>query len=98
MYGQELNPQVKVFEEFENRPSSDKYSNQIVETGRFDQGLGSTLKKTPNYTDFVNNSKDNNGQNNAIIVPELNLSPRCDSDEHDVEVIKNNQRKLFENI
>jgi hypothetical protein len=33
-----------------------------------------------------------------MVVPELNLSPRSGSEEQDIELIKNNQRKLFENI
>lgn len=53
-------------------------NNQIVETGRFDQGIQSTLKKTPNYFDNSEEKerKNANYNNAAILVPELNLSPR----------------------
>lgn len=96
--GPDINPSVKVYEDDDLIKQG---TGGNIETGRFDQGLGSTLKKTPNYLDSEGNDKKhgNNYNNAAILVPELNLSPRqSDSEEKNIQQIKNNQRKLFENI
>lgn len=94
-----LNQQAKVYDdvEFYKQGSTDQNSGQIVQTGHFDDGLGTTLKKTPNVMDAMIDKNVNKYKNNAILIPELNLSPRSEEDDNE-EVRKSTQRMLFDNI
>lgn len=67
---------------------SNNQNQQIIETGSFDQEIGSTLKKNQQYQDYMKTKNENArssypSNSSAMVVPELNLSPRDEFDEVD---------------